>query len=109
MSDLDEAAAVAHEQVQAVQVERLLADGGAGGDGRAPLLHEGQQALHPAAPLGRVVHLVQLAQRVRLLAQDTLITYPPARITLHGQPHTNTTYFAKCNLHFGSEIYKIQI
>lgn len=83
---LDKPAAVAHEQVEAVEVERLLGDGGAGGDGRAPLLHEGQQALHPAAPLRRVVHLVQLAQRVRLLAQTQLIIHHT--IVHH---HTTTT------------------
>ena len=77
---LHEAAAVPHQQVEAVEVQGLLGDGGAGGDGRAALLHEGQQALHPAAALGRVVHLVQLAQRVRLLAQQRT-SYTPLPIT----------------------------
>lgn len=73
---LYEATAVAYQQVQAIKVERLLGDGGASGDGRAPLLHECQQPFHPPTPLRGVVHFIQLAQRVRLLAQIHHIIHP---------------------------------
>lgn len=72
---LYESSSVPDEQVQPVEVQRLLGDGRAGGDGRATFLHERQEPLHPAAALRGVVHLIQLAQRVRLLAHTRNIIH----------------------------------
>lgn len=47
-----EASDLPHGDVELPQVQRLLAHGGQLSHGRAPLLHEGQVALHPAPPLG---------------------------------------------------------
>ena len=54
------------EEVQAVEIQRVLGDGGALRDRRAPLLHEVQQLVEEGAPLGVTVHLVEPRQRVRL-------------------------------------------
>ena len=59
---LKEAAAVLGEDVEPVEVEGILADGGALGDGGAPLLHEAEQLIQPGAPLRMVVDLIQTLQ-----------------------------------------------
>ena len=53
--------------VQLEEVERLLGDGGTLQDRGATLLHEGQQPADPLAAAGRVVHLEQPTQALRLL------------------------------------------
>ena len=63
---LHESALVLGEEVQAVEIERVLGDGGALRDGRAPLLHEVQQLVEEGPPPLVAVHLVEPRQRVRL-------------------------------------------
>ena len=63
---LHESALLLGEQVQAVEIERVLGDGWALRDGRVPLLHEVQQLVEEGPPLGVAVHLVEPRQRVRL-------------------------------------------
>lgn len=46
-------------QVESAEVQRLLADSREVWDGRPPLLHERQVAVHPWAPLRLRAHLIQ--------------------------------------------------
>ena len=63
---LHETALFLGEEVQAVEIEGVLGDGGALRDGRAPLLHEVQQLVEEGPPTLVAVHLVEPRQRVRL-------------------------------------------
>lgn len=54
-----EASYLTDGNVQPPQVQRLLAHGGQLGNGRAPLLHEGQVPLHPAPPLRLRAQLIE--------------------------------------------------
>ena len=63
---LQESALFLGAQVQAEEIQRVLRDGGALRDGRAPLLHEVEQLIEEGPPLGVAVHLVEPRQRVRL-------------------------------------------
>ena len=66
-SHLDKASPLLGEVVELEQIERLFGDGRTLQDGGAALLHEGEQAAHPLPPAGRVVHLEQTGQALRLL------------------------------------------
>lgn len=63
---LEKASPVLCENIEAVEVKRVLGDGWALGDGRAPLLHEAQQLVEPGPSLGVVVDLVEPLQVLHL-------------------------------------------
>ena len=64
---LHKSSALLGELVQLEQIQRLLRHGGALDDGRAALLHEGQEATDPLPAAGGVVNLKQPVQALRLL------------------------------------------
>lgn len=70
LGNLKKTAAFLHQDVQLVQIQGRLGDGRTGRDGRAALLHEGEQLIQPGPPLRLVVHVVQLVQAVRFLSRS---------------------------------------
>ena len=73
VSYLDQASALLHEEVEPVEINLGLADGGHSSDGRVALLVEGEQSLQEVSSVWLITKLTDLVENLVL-----------ARLLLHG-------------------------